>query len=263
MNMIATLAHPLLLLPTSFLFGLMVGSFLNVCICRLPVQKSIVTPPSSCTHCQKPIKAYDNIPLLSFVILRGRCRYCGGAVSWQYPAVELITGLLFLGLAYRWGLSVQTFVYALLVCILLVVSVIDLQHQIIPDKITLPGMILGLGLSLFSLLPVDLVQSLIGLTVGGGILYAVAIVSRGGMGGGDIKLMALLGIFLGWQKVLLTIFLGVLLGSAVGIALMLLKSKGRKDKIPFGPFLGLGALISIFFGQEIIDWYLFISGLCG
>lgn len=261
MNMIATLAQPLLLLPFSFLLGLMVGSFLNVCICRLPEHKSIVTPPSSCPHCQQPIKAYDNIPLLSFIILRGRCRYCGEAVSWQYPAVELITGLLFLGLAYSWGLGGQVFVYALLASALLVVSVIDLQHQIIPDKVTLPGIVLGLGFSFFSLLPVDFVQSLIGLAVGGGILYAVAVISRGGMGGGDIKLMALIGVFLGWQKALLTIFLGVLVGSIVGVALMLFRGKGRKDKIPFGPFLALGAIISIFWGQEIINWYLFISGL--
>ncbi len=255
MNVTTNLAYPLLL-PASFGLGLMVGSFLNVCIYRLPAHKSIITPPSSCPHCQQPIKAYDNIPVLSFMILNGRCRSCGGAISWQYPVVELITGLLFMGLAYKWGVSIQALIYALLVCALVVVSVIDLQHQIIPDKITLPGIALGLGFAFLPVLPLDWRQSLLGLVLGGGILYLAALLSRGGMGGGDIKLAALIGVFLGWRKVLLTIFAGVLVGSLVGLGLILFKGRGRKDKVPFGPFLGLGAVISIFWGWEIIGWYL-------
>ncbi len=261
MNVTAASVHPLFILSASFVLGLMLGSFLNVCICRLPEHKSIVTPASACPNCKKPIAFYDNIPVLSYLILNGHCRYCSEPISWQYPAVELTTGLLFLGLTYKLGLSVQTLMQALLVCALVVLSVIDLQHQIIPDKITLPGIVLGLGLAVLSLLPVNWLQSLLGLFVGGGILYAAAVLSSGGMGGGDIKLIALIGVFLGWQKVLLTIFAGVLLGSVVGVALIVLRGKGRKDKIPFGPFLAVGALISIFWGGKIINWYISISGL--
>jgi leader peptidase (prepilin peptidase)/N-methyltransferase len=261
MNPTIDSAHSLLLLPASFGLGLIVGSFLNVCIYRLPARKSIITPSSFCPHCQQPIRAYDNIPVLSFLILKGRCRHCGGTISWQYPMVEAVTGLLFMGLAYKWGFSGRALIYGLLVCALVVVTFIDLHHQLIPDKITLPGMALGLGLTFLSLLPVDWAQSLLGLALGGGILYLAALLSRGGMGGGDIKLAALIGVFLGWKKVLLTIFAGVSLGSLVGLGLILFRGKGRKDKIPFGPFLALGAIISIFWGREIIGWYLSVLWL--
>jgi leader peptidase (prepilin peptidase)/N-methyltransferase len=261
MNVITNLTHPVLLLPASFLFGLVVGSFLSVCIYRLPEHKSIITPPSSCPNCRRRIKPYDNIPVLSFILLKGRCRYCGESISWQYPAVELITGLLFLGLAYKWGVSAKTLIYALLVSALVVVTFIDIHYQIIPDRITLPGMVIGVVLAFLPCWPMEWTQSIFGLLLGGGILYVAALFSRGGMGGGDIKLIALLGAFLGWQKVLLTIFIGVLLGSLVGIVLMLFMGKGRKDRVPFGPFLALGAMISIFWGREIITWYLMLARL--
>jgi leader peptidase (prepilin peptidase)/N-methyltransferase len=261
MNIISDLVHTWLILPASFLLGLIVGSFLNVCIYRLPAKQSIVFPASSCPNCKEPIKAYDNIPLLSYFLLKGRCRYCGESISWQYPAVELATGLLFLGLAYKWGFDLKTLIYAILICALIIVSVIDIYYQIIPDKITLPGIGLGLLMAFLSLLTINWVHALLGLSVGGGILYVAAFLSRGGMGGGDIKLAALIGVFLGWENMLLTIFASVLLGSLAGVTLMLFKGKGRKDKIPFGPFLALGALISIFWGKEIIAWYLHVAYL--
>ncbi len=252
----------------SFLLGLVVGSFCNVCIHRIPEGESIVIPGSRCPNCRTAIKAYDNIPVLSFLFLKGQCRSCGHRISWQYPIVEILTGSLFALTIFRFGLTWHTGVLWAFVAALVVVTLIDLEHQIVPDIITLPGIAIGLAWSVLTALlsiggyrgvvsfsaPAPL-EAILGTVVGGGILYLVAVVSRGGMGGGDIKLTAMIGAFLGWRAVLLTIFLGTLTGSVIALLLLASGKKGRKDPMPFGPFLALGAVLALFWGGELIAAY--------
>jgi leader peptidase (prepilin peptidase)/N-methyltransferase len=245
---------------TVFVAGVAVGSFLNVCIWRIPAGKSIVYTPSHCPHCAAPISHRDNIPLLSYLLLRGRCRSCGGGISLRYPAVEALTGILLVLLLYRFGVSPQWAVYSIFAAALIVISFIDVDHQIIPDVISLPGIVLGLLFSALGQGP-PLIDSAIGVLVGGGILYAVAVgyhalTGREGMGGGDIKLLAMIGAFLGWQAVFVTLILGSLAGSLVGIGLMLAQGKDSRVPIPFGPFLACGAFCALAFGEELIRWYL-------
>ncbi len=240
---------------TSFILGLIVGSFLNVCIYRIPRGESLIHPYSHCPRCKRDIRFYDNIPIISFIILRGRCRHCKEIIPWRYPIVEFINGIGYPAILWRFGFTAEAAIYFILFSTLVVISFIDLDHQIIPDLITLPGIPLGFLLA-STVLPAGIKNSLIGILLGGGLLYLVAFISRGGMGGGDIKLMAMIGAFLGWKDVLLTIFVGSLLGSVVGIFLMVSKGKGRKHPVPFGPFLSLGTIVSIFWGKEIIWWYL-------
>jgi leader peptidase (prepilin peptidase)/N-methyltransferase len=248
-----------MLTTMSIVFGTFIGSFLNVCICRLPRGESIVTPRSHCPHCQKMIGWYDNIPILSYVVLRGKCRGCKAPISLQYPLVEAVTGLFSLLLMLRFGPSLDYLFYFAFVAALIVITVIDLYHQIIPDVISLPG--IGVGL-LGSLLLPDLVflNSLIGMFLGGGSLFLVAtgyqwLFKREGMGGGDVKLLAMIGAFLGWRAVILTILLSSLIGSVTGILIILLKGKDFKYAIPYGPFLSLGAVFCLFYGEAIIRWY--------
>jgi leader peptidase (prepilin peptidase)/N-methyltransferase len=244
-------------------FGLVIGSFLNVCIYRIPRDLSVVFPSSRCPSCNSPIRPWDNIPVLSYLLLGGRCRYCRTKISFRYPLVEALNAFFYVSLLWRYGLGWDSAVYALFCSSLLVITFIDLEFQIIPDRITLPGIPIGLFAGSL-LLPDPFMRSALlgykasaaGLLAGGGFYYLVAVLSRGGMGGGDIKMMAMVGGLTGWKSVLLTTFLGSLTGSLVGIFLMIAKGKGRKAKIPFGPFLALGALITLFFGQEILTWYL-------
>ncbi len=248
----------------SILFGAIVGSFLNVCILRLPKEESIITPGSHCPHCKKPIAFYDNIPLISYFILRGKCRHCKKRISLQYPIVEGITALSSLLLFIKFGPSIPYLLYFAFVSSLIVITGIDLYHQIIPDLISLPGIGVGLlGSLLF--LPLTFLNSLFGILLGGGSLFLVAtlyqwLFKREGMGGGDVKLLAMIGAFLGWKAVILTILLGSLIGSITGIAIILLRGKDFKYAIPFGPFLSLGAVISLFYQNEIISWYLQFKG---
>lgn len=239
----------------SFVLGSIIGSFLNVCIYRIPNGESIILPSSHCPHCKGNIRFYDNIPIINFIILGGKCRQCNGPISWRYPVVEFLNGTGYFFILWRFGLTTEAVIYSLLFSALVVITFIDLDHQIIPDLITLPGIPIGFLLA-STVLPAGVKNSLVGILLGGGLLYLVAFVSRGGMGGGDIKLMAMVGAFLGWKAVLLTIFIGSLLGSIVGIFLMVFKGKGRKHPVPFGPFLSLGTIVSIFWGKEIILWYL-------
>jgi len=247
----------------SVIFGGLIGSFLNVCICRLPRGESIVWPGSHCPHCQKPIRFYDNIPLLSYFLLRGKCRYCKGPISIQYPLVEGVTVLSSLLLIMKFGLSLSFLFYFAFISALTVVTVIDLYHQIIPDVISLPG--IGVGLLASLLIPeLTFWNSLIGILLGGGSLFMVATLyqwffKREGMGGGDVKLLAMIGAFLGWKAVILTILLSSLIGSITGIVIMVLKGKNFKYAIPFGPFLSLGAVISLFYGERLIRWYLYLN----
>lgn len=244
----------------SVIFGAIVGSFLNVCIFRLPNKESIIWPGSHCPHCKKPIKFYDNIPIISYLLLRGKCRQCHGSISFQYPLVEGITALSSLLLIMKFGLSLSYLIYFLFVAALIVVTVIDLYHQIIPDVISLPGIGAGLLASL-TVSQITFTNSLLGILLGGGSLFLIATVyqwlfKREGMGGGDVKLLAMIGAFLGWKAVILTILLGSLVGSIIGIILMVSKGKDFKYAIPFGPFLSLGAVIALFYQNEIIFWYL-------
>jgi len=247
----------------SIIFGAMIGSFLNVCIFRLPKEESIVTPGSHCPHCQKPIKFYDNVPLVSYILLNGRCRYCKESISIQYPLVEGITALVSLILFVRFGPTLSYVFYFSFIAALIVISIIDLYHQIIPDVISLPGIGVGLLASL-AIPQINFIDSLIGALLGGGSLFIVAtlyqwLFKREGMGGGDVKLLAMIGAFLGWKAVILTILLGSLLGSISGIIVMVLRGKDFKYAIPFGPFLSLGAVISLFYGQDLIRWYLYLN----
>jgi leader peptidase (prepilin peptidase)/N-methyltransferase len=238
-----------------FIFGLIFGSFCNVVIYRLPHRASIITPGSHCPSCRAPIRPWDNIPLLSYLLLRGRCRACKEPFSLRYPSVELLTGVLYVLLWFKFGFSIPFAVYAALTSTLLTVALIDYDHKIIPNTITLPGIVIGLGLSVWPL-PITPLASLLGILLGGAFFYLIALVSRGGMGGGDIKLIAMIGAFLGWQGAFFTIFSGALLGSLVGVILMLLGRKGRKDKVPFGPFLSSGAILFMLCGDDLIQWYL-------
>jgi leader peptidase (prepilin peptidase)/N-methyltransferase len=238
-----------------FIFGLIIGSFCNVVIYRLPQGASIITPASHCPSCRTPIRPWDNIPLLSYLLLRGRCRACKESFSPRYPSVELLTGVLFVLLWLKVGFNTPLAIYAALTSTLLTVALIDYDHKIIPNTITLPGIVIGLGLSLWAL-PITPLASLLGLLVGGTLFYLIAVISKGGMGGGDIKLIAMIGAFLGWQGALFTIFSGALLGSLVGVTLMLLGKKGRKDKVPFGPFLSCGAILFMLSGDNLVQWYL-------
>jgi len=247
----------------SIIFGAMIGSFLNVCIHRLPKEESIVRPGSHCPKCKTPIQYYDNIPLISFLLLRGKCRYCQASISIQYPIVEAITALSSFFLFITFGVSLSFIYYFSFVAALIVITVIDLYHQIIPDVISLPGIVIGLLGSL--VIPqITLWSSLIGVLSGGGSLFLVATVyqwlfKREGMGGGDVKLLAMIGAFLGWKAVILTILLSSFIGSIIGITVMLIKGKDFKYAIPFGPFLALGAVISLFCGENLINWYLYIN----
>jgi leader peptidase (prepilin peptidase)/N-methyltransferase len=253
----------MMLYVISIIVGALIGSFLNVCILRLPKGESIVWPGSHCPHCGKPIRGYDNIPILSYILLMGKCRECRGPISVQYPFVEGVTALGSLLLMTRFGLSLSYLVYFVFIASLIVVTVIDLYHQIIPDVISLPG--IGVGLLASLIIPqMTFLNSLIGILLGGGSLFLVATVyqwlfKREGMGGGDVKLLAMIGAFLGWKSVILTILLSSLIGSITGVIIMVLKGKDFKYAIPFGPFLSLGAVISLFYGENVIQWYLYLN----
>lgn len=247
----------------AFIFGAVVGSFLNVCIYRLPAEKSIVFPPSACPSCGNRIRWYDNLPIISFLLLRARCRACRTPISWRYPLVEALNGLLTLLLFLKFGPSLTFLAFFLLCSSLVVITFIDLDHQIIPDSISLPGIVLGFIFSF--LLPWNgWLNSLLGIVAGGGSLLLVAwlyekLTGKEGMGGGDIKLLAMMGAFLGWRSVPFIIFAASLVGSVIGVSLMLLQKKDGKLAIPFGPFLAFGAVLYIFYGRQIIHWYLSIG----
>jgi leader peptidase (prepilin peptidase)/N-methyltransferase len=245
----------------AFAVGAVMGSFGNVVIHRLPLGSSIVTPGSRCPSCSAAIRWYDNIPILSYLFLRARCRACGDKISIRYPLVEALTGCLFTGLVWRSGIQPVTIVLALFCWALVVVTFIDLDHRIIPDVISLPGTLLGLAASLVPGFPRP-VDSLLGTIAGGGFLFLVLytyekIMKDEGMGMGDVKLLAMIGAFLGWQALPVTILVASLTGTFAGVGFALAKGEPvRKFPVPFGPFLALGSVIHLFFGVEMILWYL-------
>lgn len=243
----------------AFVIGLCIGSFLNVCIYRIPEGKSIVSPGSTCMACNQPIRFYDNIPVISYLLLRGRCRNCHAPFSFRYPLIEILSGLFAAGAYLRWGLHPEAFIYYGFIAVLLVITFIDIDHYIIPDVISLPGIPAGL-LASFFLPEVTFKASLLGVLLGGGMLFAVAwgyerFARKEGMGGGDIKLLGMIGAFVGWKGVLVTLFTASVAGTLIGGAVMLYTRSSLKLKIPFGPFLAIGAMIHIFFGQELMVWY--------
>lgn len=253
-----------------FVFGSLIGSFLNVCIYRIPRKQSIIWPSSRCPSCSSPIKFYDNIPIFSYYLfLRGKCRYCKEKISARYPFVEALNAAFYLFVIWRFGLEWSSAIYCILCSAMIIITFIDYDYQIIPDRITLPGIPMGIIAGSF-LLPdpflrateLGYMASLIGAISGFSFFYIIAflsikILNKEGMGGGDIKMMAMVGGFLGWKAVILTTFLGSLFGSIIGIGLMVLKGRDKGSLIPFGPFLAAGAIVSLFFGQEILIWYLY------
>jgi leader peptidase (prepilin peptidase)/N-methyltransferase len=256
-------------MAAAFVFGAIMGSFLNVCIVRIPKGQSITTPPSHCPICQAHIRSYDNLPLISYLWLRGHCRSCGATISPRYFFVELLTAVITVMLLLRFGLTPAFFIYLVFAAALIAVSFIDLELQIIPDVISLPGIAVGLIASFLHFpwprehlaLPPSPLDSLLGILVGGGMLFLVAwLYERAtgveGMGGGDIKLLAMIGAFLGWPGVPLSLFFASILGSIIGLILMAVTRTGLKLKIPFGPFLCLGAMFYLFFGDILLNAYL-------
>lgn len=239
--------------------GALIGSFLNVCIYRLPRGGSILWPGSHCPACGKAIAFYDNIPVLSYLFLVGRCRACRVPIPVRYPIVEAANAIGYLVILWTFGSNWTAVLYALLYSALLVVTGTDLTHKIIPNVITLPGIGMGL-LGAATVLPVGIINALLGVAVGGGILWALAWASpylfgKEGMGGGDIKLLAMIGAFLGWKATLLTIMIGSLSGSVIGVSLIALGFLKRNEYLPFGPFLVFGALLSMFYAEPLLNWY--------
>lgn len=254
----------LLILVLVFACGAMIGSFLNVCIVRLPHDESIAFPASHCRSCKAPVEWYDNVPILSWFVLGGKCRKCKAKFSGKYPAIELLTGCLFVLFVVTFGLTAKSGVYLVFALALLVQTMIDFEHEIIPDVITLPGIVIGLAVS-FAMPELHgqssrlaaIAQSALGVLVGGGSLWlagtlAERILKKEAMGGGDVKLLAMVGALLGWPGVLWTIFVSSLFGSVVGIYLRV--TAGR-ERIPFGPYLGLAAFLYLFFGVRAMEWY--------
>lgn len=251
--------HPLFHVLAA-LMGLLVGSFLNVCIHRVPREESIVTPRSRCPACGAGIAWYDNIPVASFLLLRGRCRACRARIPVRYPAVELLTAAVSWLVFYRVGVSWLYAVWFPYAAALLTLSVIDLDHRVIPDGISLSGIVAGLLLSLFTPLQ-PFLDSLIGLLVGGGFLLGVGMAyeaarKQEGIGGGDIKLMAMVGAFTGWQGALFTLFGGSLVASILGVSVMIVRRSGAQLAIPFGPFLSVASFCYVLFGDRLIHLYL-------
>jgi leader peptidase (prepilin peptidase)/N-methyltransferase len=238
--------------------GLAVGSFLNVCIHRLPRGQSLHSPPSRCPQCDYRLRWFDNIPVVSYAILGGRCRKCRAPISMRYPIIELVTMGLFVlhGAAFGWTpLLVPRVVFA---CAMVVLFAIDLEHQLLPNIITLPGIIVGLIAS--SVLPPGIIDALIGMLVGGGVLWLIGEAyfrysGHEGMGGGDVKMLAMIGAFLGWKLVLVTLVLSSVVGSIIGMIVIAIRKGGMKYALPYGTFLALGALVASLAGEAIVNWY--------
>ena len=243
-----------------FILGLIVGSFSNVCIYRIPRNESIIFPASHCPKCRSNISPKDNIPLLSYILLKGRCRNCKSKISIQYPIVEFLTGFIYLIIYLIYGLSIQSLIYIILSSALIIIAFIDLNEQIVPDVISLPGIVIGFILSFF--VPyISFINSALGVVVGGGIILIIGmagsvIFKKEAMGGGDVKLAAMIGAFLGWRYIIISLFLGFFIGALAGIFLIMSKIKSREDTVPFGPFIVLGSFITLLWGEKIISWYI-------
>ena len=249
---------PALWLVYAALIGACIGSFLNVVIYRLPLRQSLVSPPSRCPQCGSRLAWYDNVPIFGWLLLGGRCRTCGNRISMQYPIVELITALLFVLVVWLTPPGPLMVTRLLLVCILIALFGIDLEHQILPNSITLPGIVAGVLLSFIA--PPGWRDALLGVLLGAGILYAIAGAyylwrREEGLGMGDVKMLAMIGAFLGWKAVLVTMVLSSFSGAVIGLALIAAQRGGMKLALPFGTFLALGALVAMFVGAPLVNWY--------
>ena len=238
--------------------GLCVGSFLNVCIYRLPRGGSLLHPRSRCPGCGYQLGWFDNIPVVSYLMLLGRCRRCKTRISLRYPIVELLTAAIFVMHYAVFGLTALLVVRLIFACALIVLFAIDLEHQLLPDVITLSGLAAGLIFSL--VFPPGLLDALLGVLAGGGVLWLIAeayfrFTGQEGMGGGDVKMLAMIGAFLGWKLVLVTLFVSSLTGSLIGLLLILSRKGGMKQALPYGTFLALGALFASLFGEATVNWY--------
>ena len=245
-------------LITFALVGLCIGSFLNVVIHRLPRRTSVVTPPSRCSGCGYELRWYDNVPVLSWALLRGRCRKCGIAISIRYPIVEILTMVLFLLHWWVFGWSVLMAVRVLFACALLALFAIDLEHHLLPDKITLPGIAVGLILSV--IVPPGLVDAILGAILGWVVLWGIGEAyfrysGQEGMGGGDVKMLAMVGAFLGWKLVLVTLVLSSVTGSLIGLLVIGLRRGDMKYALPYGTFLAAAALLASLIGDRLVAWY--------
>jgi leader peptidase (prepilin peptidase)/N-methyltransferase len=236
------------------ILGLVVGSFINVVVVRLPAGRSLWGPRSACPTCGTTIAWHDNIPVLSFIALRGRCRACSVWIGWRYPIIELTTAGAFVAAYACFGLTWELPGAIVLLAMLVAITAIDLEHQIIPDLISLPGILTGVAATLAPS-GRGLGDSLLGIAVAGGVFMAIILASGGGMGGGDMKLGAMLGAFLGWKLALVAMFVAVAAGGVVGVGVLATGRKGRKDPIPFGPFLALGGAVALFWGPRLLTWY--------
>lgn len=239
--------------------GLSVGSFLNVCIHRLPRGASVVRPPSACPGCGYRLRWYDNLPVLSYLWLRGRCRQCGAGISLRYPVIEVVTMLVFLLHLYVFGWTVLMGVRLVFACAMIVLFAIDLEHQLLPNAITLPGIVAGLAVSL--VVPPGVRDALLGAILGGGVLWLIGeayyrYAGQEGMGGGDVKMLAMIGAFLGWKLVLVTLVLSSFAGSLIGMLVIALRRGGMKHALPYGTFLAIGAVVASLVGEQIVAWYL-------
>jgi leader peptidase (prepilin peptidase)/N-methyltransferase len=239
--------------------GVCVGSFLNVCIYRLPRGQSLASPPSRCPHCERPLRWYHNIPIVSWVALRGRCAHCQAPISIQYPVIELVTALVWLLIVWMTPVGWLLASRLVLATALIVLFMIDLEHQLLPNVITLPGIVVGLAFSVVA--PPGPADALLGALLGGGVLYAIAAAyyllrKEEGMGMGDVKMLAMVGAFLGWRAVLLTLVLSSFAGAVIGVVMMGLQKGSMRYALPFGTFLAVGALLAMLFGEQFIAWYL-------
>jgi leader peptidase (prepilin peptidase) / N-methyltransferase len=240
-------------------FGAVIGSFLNVCIHRLPIGASIVTPPSACVTCRRELSWYENIPIVSWVVLRGRCRTCGTRISVRYPIIEAITAAMIAGSWWFFGPTPLFFSRAIFGCALIVLFAIDLEHQLLPNAITLPGIVVGFAFSFVT--DPGWMASLIGILVGGGVLYGVAeayyrVRREQGLGMGDVKMLAMVGAFIGWKLAIVTLMMASFAGSIIGVFLIATKRGGLKYALPFGTFLALGAAAAATVGPTVLNWYL-------
>lgn len=243
-----------------FLYGLLIGSFLNVCIYRIPREESIVFPSSHCFSCGTNLKWYDLVPVLSYMVQKGKCRYCGEKFSSQYPIIELFNGVLYLLIYIKFDFTLEFFFYCILFSILMVVALIDLKHMIIPDVLILCIFILSILYKIAAYVlwmePFNIVQSVGGLILSGLFFLLIIFLSKGGMGEGDVTLISSLGFILGIKDIFLTIFLSFVVGAIISVFLLVTKIKGRKDPIPFGPFIIFSFFMVVFWGNQFVQWYL-------
>lgn len=244
------------------ILGLIIGSFLNVCIDRLPRNESIAYPPSHCPACQHKLAAKDLIPVFSYLVLRGRCRYCQAPIPKRLFWVELATGVVFALLAWHYGLNPELAVMAFYACLFIIIFVIDLEQGLILNKVAYPAMVVVFLLALYpwpwlnDSLGMRLAYAALGGGVGFIIFLLIALISRGGMGWGDVKLAALIGLATGFPMVVVAIIMAAILGGIVAVALMIAKRKKRRETVPFGPFLAVAAMVTLLWGSNILDWYL-------